>query len=46
MPLVTLGATALVSEVGQDGSALALADADAPVGTGRGQVVSPARQSG
>jgi hypothetical protein len=41
MPVVTLGPPP-VSEIGQDGGALALADADDPVGTGRGQVVSPA----
>lgn len=40
------GAAALVGGVGQDGDALALADADDPVGAGRGQVVGPARQGG
>lgn len=40
------GASALVGEVGQDGDALAFADADDPVGAGGGQVVSPAGQRG
>lgn len=40
------GSAALVGEIGQDGDALALTDADDSVGAGGGQVVSASRQRG